>query len=181
MTNEQYGEAYQQGFEKTVRLLLSRGASWEQARETAQAAWARGWERLTQLRADDVVGSWVNTIALNAYRGLLRSDQAHQAQPEFGVKVAQIDLAAIEMARILELCRPGDRILLEQQIQGLTAEDVAHKQGVTTTAVRIRFMRARQSARIRLERRAKRMRLGHISIAQPVPSVPENRYLRASN
>lgn len=169
MTREHYGEAYQQGFEKTVRFLLSRGASWERARETAQAAWARGWERLEQLRDDERVGTWVNTIALNAYRGLLRSEQAHMSQPELAaaseIKVAEIDLAAIDMARILTICRPGDRLLLEQQIHGLTPDEIAQKQGVSSTAVRIRFMRARQSARTRIERRARRMRLGQLSVS----------------
>jgi DNA-directed RNA polymerase specialized sigma24 family protein len=184
MTREHYGEAYQQGFEKTVRFLLSRGASWERARETAQAAWARGWERLEQLRDDERVGTWVNTIALNAYRGLLRSEQAHQAQPELatapGVKVAEIDLAVIDMARILKVCRPCDRVLLEQQIHGLTPEDIARKQGVTKTAVRIRFMRARQAARTRIEQRARRMRLGHISLSRSAPLLVEHGSFGAS-
>jgi DNA-directed RNA polymerase specialized sigma24 family protein len=183
MTRENYGEAYQQGFEKTVRFLLSRGASWERARETAQAAWVRGWERLQQLRDDEMVGTWVNTIALNAYRGLLRNEHARRTQPELatgsGIKVAEIDLAAIDMARILRICRPCDRVLLEQQIHGRTAEEIAQEQGVTQTAVRIRFMRARQSARTRIEQRAKRMRLANVSLSGPLP-IAEHSYLRAS-
>ena len=163
MTREHYGEAYRQGFEITVRFLFSRGASWEQAREAAQGAWARGWERLPQLRDEELVGKWVNTIALNTYRSILRHEQAHQTQPELdttsGTSVAVIDLAAIDMARILKICRPCDRALLEEQIHGLTPEDIARQQGVTKTAVRIRFMRARQAARIQMEQRARRLRL----------------------
>ena len=177
MTREHYGDAYLEGFEITVRFLFSRGASWEQAREAAQAAWARGWERLQQLRNEELVGKWVNTIALNAYRGILRDEQAHQAQPELdttpGINVAVIDLAAIDMARILKICRPCDRVLLEQQIHGLTPEDIAQKQGVSKTAVRIRFMRARRSARIRMEQRARRMRLSQISLSRAIASAAE--------
>ena len=73
--------------------------------------------------------------------------------------MAVIDLAAIEVARILRICRPCDRALLEQQIHGLTPEDVARQQGVTKTAMRIRFMRARRAARIQMEQRARRLRL----------------------
>ena len=64
MTVEAYGEAYQRGFDRTIRLLLSRGARNECAREAAQAAWAKGWERINQLRNESVVTTWVNTIAL---------------------------------------------------------------------------------------------------------------------
>src|SRR5258708_1036554 len=48
MTVEAYGQAYQRGFDRTIRLLLSRGARSECAKEAAQAAWAKGWERINQ-------------------------------------------------------------------------------------------------------------------------------------
>ena len=62
-----------------------------------------------------------------------------------------LDLAAIDVARILRVCRPPDRLLLEAQMQGVTAKEVAREQGLTETAVRIRFLRARRSARQALE------------------------------
>src|SRR3984957_17276059 len=68
MTRDGYGIAYQKGFTLTVRFLLSRGAQREYAMEVAQGAWVRGWERLHQLRDEATVVTWVNTIALNAYR-----------------------------------------------------------------------------------------------------------------
>ncbi len=155
MTRESYGEAYQHGFEKTARFLVSRGASWEGARETAQAAWARGWERVEQLRDDELVVRWVNTIALNAYRGLLRAELPRQASeeptPRLSGKVARIDLAAIEVARILQACRPRDRVLFEQQMHGLTSQEIAQEQGVTKTAIRIRLLRARRAVRDRID------------------------------
>jgi hypothetical protein len=46
MTREEYGTAYQKGYNLTVRFLVSRGLSYDSAQETAQAAWAKGWERL---------------------------------------------------------------------------------------------------------------------------------------
>jgi DNA-directed RNA polymerase specialized sigma24 family protein len=74
LTRERYGEAYQKGFDLTVRFLLSRGAWRDNASEVAQAAWARGWEHLIQLRNERLVLTWVNTIALNLYRSVLRKD-----------------------------------------------------------------------------------------------------------
>jgi len=57
---------------------------------------------------------------------------------------AGIDLAAIDAARILTLCRPRDRIILEQRMVGLTTEEMAGKQVVSPAAVRIRLLRARR-------------------------------------
>ena len=160
MTREEYGQAYQRGFDLTVRLLLSRGAPRDRAREVAQAAWARGWERLSQLRNESLVVTWVNTIALNVYRSVLRSEPAYQALPELSTK-AGVNLAAIDVARILRICRPCDRALLEQQMRGVTAEEIARKQGVTETAIRIRLLRARRAARSRVEKRAARIQESH--------------------
>lgn len=160
MTRDEYGQAYQRGFDLTVRLLLSRGAPRDRARDVAQSAWVRGWERLTQLRNDSLVVTWVNTIALNVYRSLLRSEPPYQELPELSTK-AGVNLAAIDVAHILKICRPCDRSLLEQQMRGVTAEEIARKQGVTETAIRIRLLRARRSARSRVEKRGSRMQDVH--------------------
>ena len=65
MTHEEYGRAYQQGFEKTVRILRSRGASIHYAEDVAQAAWLQGWRKLDQLRDESMIVSWVIAIAIN--------------------------------------------------------------------------------------------------------------------
>jgi DNA-directed RNA polymerase specialized sigma24 family protein len=166
MTREEYGQAYQRGYNLTVRLLLSRGAQRDRAREVAQAAWARGWERLTQLRNDHLVVTWVNTIALNVYRSVLRSEPCYQELPELSTK-AGVNLAAIDIARILRICRPCDRVLLEQQMRGVTAEEIARDQGVTETAIRIRLLRARRAARSRVEKRAARIRESYNAMVRP--------------
>src|SRR4051812_44604678 len=68
MTRSEYGSAYEHGFCPTVRFLVARGVPPDMAEEIAQAAWTRGWERIAQLRDQDIVRTWVNTIALNMYR-----------------------------------------------------------------------------------------------------------------
>lgn len=83
MTRSAFGQAYQAGFERTIRFLISRGAGRDGAQEAAQAAWVRGWERLHQLRNDDMLLTWVNTIALNIYRRVLQTEERfHQPLPE---------------------------------------------------------------------------------------------------
>jgi len=160
MTSTAFGEAYRAGFERTVRFLTSRGASRDGALEAAQAAWARGWERLSQLRNEEMILTWVNSIALNVYRGVARRQALIQPLPELHSKF-KIDLYAIDVDRVLTFCRPCERNLLEQQMLGVTTEEIARDHGVTETAIRIRMMRARRSVRSQLERRAAQLRQRH--------------------
>lgn len=145
MTRENYGIAYQNGFERTARFLMSRGASGDFAKELAQAAWARGWEQLNQLRDESTVGSWVNTIALNFYRRVIQRENI--VVPTRISDTTLIDLAAIDIARILDLCRPSDRLLLKQHLQGVTTEEIADGHRISKTAVRVKLLRARRTAR----------------------------------
>jgi DNA-directed RNA polymerase specialized sigma24 family protein len=69
-----------------------------------------------------------------------------------------IELARIDAAKILTLCRPRDRNLFEQQMRGLTTDEIATQEGVSTTVIRIRLLRARRAARANLEGRALRNR-----------------------
>jgi DNA-directed RNA polymerase specialized sigma24 family protein len=135
------------------------------ANESAQAAWVRGWERVAQLRDESMVLTWVNTIALNFYRRLIRKESA-QTTPTLREKTVAIDIAAIDVARILTFCRPCDRLLLEQQyLNGISIGEIARDRGVTETAIRIRLLRARRDARFQVERRTAAFR--------PAPPVLE--------
>src|SRR5277367_323972 len=134
MTSSGYGQAYQAGFKRTIQFLISRGAARDDAQEVAQAAWARGWECLNQLRDDDLVLTWVNTIALNVYRRALQTERFRQPLPELNSSLT-IDMAAIDVARVLQSCEPRERRLLEMQMQGVTAREMARSNGVTETAI----------------------------------------------
>jgi DNA-directed RNA polymerase specialized sigma24 family protein len=165
MTREGYGQAYQKGFDLTVRFLLSRGLPRDTASEVAQAAWVRGWERHGQLRNDDFVVTWVNTIALNVYRSLLRSEKLLSSEKLMNQKVQKvpdavvaINLAAIDVGRMLNSCCVRDRTLLQQYMDGFTMAEIARKHNSTETAIRIRLLRARRAARGRVQRRSVRYR-----------------------
>ena len=66
-------------------------------------------------------------------------------------RTTAINLAAIDVAKAMHLCRPPERELLEAQMVGVTAKEMAQAQGVTETSIRLRFFRARRSAREALE------------------------------
>lgn len=146
MTQSHYSQAYQDGFALTVRLLISRGVPHDSAEETAQAAWTRGWERVHQLRNEDRITTWVNTIALNLYRRAARTLSRQQPLFEFSA-ASSLDTNPIDLARVLSSCEPQDRRLLAYQLQGLSVREIAGRVGGSELAVRLRMMRARRAAR----------------------------------
>ena len=146
MTSEEYGKAYERGFERTVRFLVSRGLSSESAEETAQNAWVRGWEKVSQLRDPRVLATWMNTIALNMHRTSLRRQPFLQGVLETYNSPAT-NLAAIDIKGILRTCKENDRLVLQRHyIEGYTVREIAAAHGWTETAVRIRLLRARRAA-----------------------------------
>jgi RNA polymerase sigma factor (sigma-70 family) len=153
MTREEYGAVYNQGYNTTKRFLVSRGLSYDSAEETAQAAWARGWERVGQLRNPKMVVTWVNSIALNIYRTYLRHEPPLQISCE-GLDVttaSKINLSAIDVRHLLETSKEADQLVLTlHYLEGNTVQEIAKAQGWTVMAVRIRMHRARRAARERL-------------------------------
>jgi len=147
MTREEFGAAYKKGYRLTVRFLVSRGSTLDDAEEAAQDAWTRGWEHLGQLRDSGMVLTWVNTIALNVRRSVLRRRTlpAHSL-PDIQT-APKANLAAIDVNRILCCSREKDRIVLESHyLAGRNAREIASEHGWTEMAVKNRLFRARRSA-----------------------------------
>jgi DNA-directed RNA polymerase specialized sigma24 family protein len=152
MTRDEYGRAYERGFDQTTRLLCSKGVPFDTAHDAAQSAWVKGWEFIGQLRDPGRVTTWVNSIALNVYRNSLR--QTNRTLRVWDIPVEpQINVAAIDLARVIEVCRPKDRGLLTQHfIYGFDSAEIARRTGCTATAVRLRLMRARRAVLDRITR-----------------------------
>ena len=164
LTREAFGAAYERGFNLTVRFLMSRGVPGDEARESAQAAWARGWERRAQLHEEGSIVHWINTIALNLYRSALRKKPL-ELSPEYWTEKIEMNLAALDVARILDACRPRDRRLLQAHILGVTDRELATREEVTTTSIRLRMLRARRAASAFVRGKPKRMRLLQAQVA----------------
>jgi RNA polymerase sigma factor (sigma-70 family) len=145
MTREEYGSAYQRGYGLTVRFLVSRGLTYDSAQETAQAAWVKGWERLGQLRDSKMILTWMNSIALNLHRSFVRREPFLQTLPELPTP-PRINLAAIDVRRILGSCKKNERLVLQRHyLEGYKVQEIARAHGWTETAVRIRLLRARRA------------------------------------
>lgn len=147
MTPRQFGDLYANGRPRTVRFLLSMGFPEDTSHDLSQFAWTRAWERIDQLRDDSSILSWVNTIALNEGRRHLRNAKTHVALSESHERASEMNLAAIDVARILRMCEPETRRLLEAQLSGISVGELAERNHISTTAVRIRNFRARRLAR----------------------------------
>jgi RNA polymerase sigma factor (sigma-70 family) len=150
MTREQYSLAYTNGYQSTVRFLVSRGLSGESAEEAAQAAWAKGWEHRGSLRNPKRVSSWVNTIALNLFRNWFRRRESPEELPEIPT-APRVDPRSIDLHRTLERCDARDRALLEgHYLEGYTSEELGAKTGCTAVAVRVRLLRVRRKLDVAL-------------------------------
>jgi len=145
MERNDYGDAFLHGFGATRRFLLANGAAMDEAEEIAQAAWVRGWEYRDQLRDPSMVGFWVNSIARNLYRARFRGPIA---TPIDGLNPSYtMDLDALELRRLLDRCPQRDRSLLERNLEGYSAEEIAREAGITSTGIRVKLLRIRNSLR----------------------------------
>lgn len=154
MTKDAFGMAYQHGFEITVRFLMSRGIRPQYALESAQSAWVKGWEMLTQLRDERMVLSWVNSIALNDYRKYHK--QQSKLQNLFDLPGGpEPDMSALDLKRILAFVSMDDRSLLELRMQGASVNEIAGHYKVSNTAIRLRLLRARRLVKTKVESRTK--------------------------
>src|SRR5579885_862869 len=130
MERNDYAEAFETGYSATRSFLLAHGAPLDDAEEIAQAAWVRGWECRDQLRDPGMVGFWVNSIARNLYRARFRGPMA---TPIDNVNASySMDLESLELRR-----------LLERNLEGYSAEEIAREAGITSTGIRVRLLRIR--------------------------------------
>lgn len=148
MVQGEFGETYRHGFVRTIRLLRSRGASIDQAEDIAQSAWLQGWRKLGQLRNNGLLVTWINAIAINFYYRSGKNEARYQELSGFEVcDSLGINSISLDVAKILKISRPRDRSLFEQQLAGLTIQEIADQQGISTTATRLRLFRARRAVR----------------------------------
>ncbi len=177
ITEQSFAHAYEKGFQQTVRFLSSRGIPPDMVLDTAQGAWTKAWERRAQLRNPSFVFTWVNSIALNVYRSTLRRDRLTESLGDTEGPGQLMNAAAIDAERILNECKPSDRIVLEgHYICGYKLDEIARQNNWSETAARIRLLRARKrmqhlflatpkASRLRRERAAKTLKASNAPAA----------------
>jgi DNA-directed RNA polymerase specialized sigma24 family protein len=148
MTRDKYGQAFEENFDRTVRALMARGVTVDQAWEIAQATWARGWEKCGQLRDDRRVVAWINAIGRNILRSARRQKRFLQlSEIEEPLGRPMNGDAAIDVDRVLDDCSASDRQLLTQcYLLGCSGNELARGRKVTTAAIHCALLRARRRA-----------------------------------
>jgi RNA polymerase sigma factor (sigma-70 family) len=142
ISNSEFAKAYEQGYPKTVRFLLSMGLSPDLAQETAQSGWTRGWEKRAQLESLDKITSWVNQISLNLFRNQIAhvsysSTTAPPSRPE-------IDSIVIDVRTALEKSSARERALLRAYyLEGYSSDELGAREKCSPGAIRVRVLRAK--------------------------------------
>ena len=144
-----FATAYNKGFTVTLRSVRFLGASAETAEEVAQAAWARGWQCRKQLQCPELVGAWVNAIARNLYRSVIRLEKRFLQLEDFAAPSKLLN--TLDAGTIIENCSELDsRMLTMYYIEGYSTGEIAVKEKLCPTSVRVRLMRIRRRLRERI-------------------------------
>lgn len=153
LTADRFAAAYGTGYHRTVRFLHSScGLARLEAEEFAQAAWVQGWESRATLRDAAALPAWVNTIALNLFRGDRRTAW-RRGELLYDPTINPSPMAGIEAAEVLRVCSLRDsRLLVNRYLFGYSTNELASQEKVGNIAIRVRLSRARKQIR---ESRAK--------------------------
>jgi RNA polymerase sigma factor (sigma-70 family) len=152
VTRDQYARAFEDGgFRRTFSALKKVGAKSDQAEEIAQAAWARGWECLCQLKDEARITDWVIVIAINLFRSALRNGwrmsvfPSDHSEPEVARTRREV---GIDLARALLASGRNQRAILQGfYMNGKTAHELAAELGISEQAVQQRLARGRATLR----------------------------------
>jgi RNA polymerase sigma factor (sigma-70 family) len=148
MNQELYASAYEKGFRATVRFIRCKGASAEEAEEVAQGAWARGWEAREQLKSEDCVIPWVNSIAYRRFCNDRRRSSRSVALKDVTDAAAAPKTEPVDAKNLLSKCSGVDRSLLEARYFGdLSMNEIGRRHGMSAGAVRVRIHRCQSNLR----------------------------------
>ena len=162
MTREEFGEAYEHGFERTRRFLLSRGINKESAEEIAQHAWVKGLECLHQLKDKEILLTWINSIAIRHFLTVTtRGIESHFGKLDFDVQIEEDWTSFLDASLVLAKCTFKERKLLSEfHLQECSCAEMARQRGVSETAIRIKLLRLRRVLRKRFRNVAHKAKEG---------------------
>ncbi len=130
----------------------------ESARDATQSAWAIAWRRLSTLRDQSQVRSWLVAIAANEARQVVRKrgrrvvvDISESLDAAPGADPAD-RIGAVDLARVLAKLKPDDRALLALRfVAGLDSTEIAVQLHLSPSGVRSRLARLIERLRTELD------------------------------
>jgi RNA polymerase sigma factor (sigma-70 family) len=152
-TSDAYRDAFEAGFRQTVQFLRLQGATRQDAEEFAQAAWAKGWERLGQLSDAGKIFVWINALARNLLRENRRRNEMLiqlRSTDDPGVP-PKVNPASLDLRRILRTTKQSERVIVTRRyFEGYAVKEIARAYGATERAIRRRLAQARLSLQQRM-------------------------------
>lgn len=155
-TRDEYEAFFLAHFTPTVRLLMSLGASAEQAQDASQDAFVRLYTRWTRIRRHDAPVAWVRRVAINRLRDLHRSDSRRtqretRARQQSAVPDSSLEEtveASDETHRLLHALPHRQRAVAGLfYIEDMSIDTIATTLGITPGAVKFHLNRARRKLR----------------------------------
>lgn len=132
-----------------VRIAYAITGDADTARDAAQLAWIKAWQRLPSLREPQRLRAWLIAIAANEARQQVRAQGRRRVreiapiahvEPEYQSSFTSAD--RLDLSAALARLDPRDRSLLAMRyLAGLTADEIGGATGVTASGVRSRLSR----------------------------------------
>ena len=132
-----------------VRITYAITGDIDTARDAAQTAWIKAWQRLPSVREADKLRAWLIAIAANEARQHIRAQRRRNVREiapivgeREGSDTAPSSVAHIDLSAALMRLGAADRQLLAMRyLGGLTAEEIGSVTGSSASNVRTRLSR----------------------------------------
>jgi RNA polymerase sigma-70 factor, ECF subfamily len=146
---EAFTELVEQHHAELVRIAYAITGDIDAARDSAQLAWIKAWQRLSSVREPGRLRAWLIAIAANEARQFLRANRRRQVreidparQDDAPERSSMISADRLDLVAALVRLEPADRGLLAMRyLAGLTAEEIGVATGLTASGVRSRLSR----------------------------------------
>ena len=146
---EAFTALVEQRHAELVRIAYAVTGDLDAARDVAQLAWIKAWQRLPTIREPERIRAWLIAIAANEARQHLRARRRRRMReltplgpdelpgPDTVTSADRLDLDAA-----LVRLEPADRGLLAMRyLAGLSADEIGLVTGLTASGVRSRLSR----------------------------------------
>jgi RNA polymerase sigma-70 factor (ECF subfamily) len=145
---EAFAELVEQYHAELVRIAYAITGDFDAARDCAQLAWIKAWQRLPSVREPGRLRAWLIAIAANEGRQYLRAHRRRQVReivPRHNELPGQNPITSadrLDLAGALVRLQPADRALLAMRyLAGLSAEEIGMATRLTASGVRTRLCR----------------------------------------
>jgi RNA polymerase sigma-70 factor (ECF subfamily) len=141
--------------EAMARIAYLVSGDLDTAREAEQAAWAKIWRKLGDVRDPERLRAWLMSVAANEARQIVRGDRRRQVRelavaPSDGSSGGPDRAVLMDLANTLARLDPRDRAILGlRYVAGLDSAEIGRAVGMSPSGVRVRL--GRLLARLREE------------------------------